>query len=1100
MSSSQRERIAHRERNPRRSQPGPTIDLTEDLLRPVKSTPRNNVRKSGFVKGNVIDLLSDDEDEAEPVRPKPPGQKAAATAKPATKRKPRPQPRPSGGVIDLNTPSRSPSPATRSENAKIPVKEKTGPSPKQHSSPAAPKSSARKSALNTSTPKASSSSSGLKATLPKKPVPFVPPPPGETDDDSSGSPLPELERVATLIKTSPQSAKKQNTTGEALIAPIPSPFLPKPPSTLPSAGDDDDPSANLPALEPPLPTPNGATASTNPSPKPAEKTDTQQKSVAATKKRSSAPFIVPNFEDSREEFSDDDVPPLEPPPAVPKSTLKAFPRFARPKAQTRSSQKDAATFVVSNFDDFEGGFSDDDVPPLKPSLPKEKPKPKNSPQSARKQKARTPGPAAQSIRRSPSADSVLQDAPPELPDSPEREVDMEDAAEEQRYIEDYNHPRSPSSFPSSKAPVPEDDEDEDDEYVDDVSLDRPVTLDVPLRSLRGRRSPEKSNASTVDSTSPLITRIRQQKEKTEAFRNHVTAQASTEGADAGESSKTQPRRNTSKRDLEEALSQYFEEMKEEHAVMTRYMLQDAQKAVQMAKPIAVDKVSPFAAMLPVNSSPGDPITGATTNKLYSYVSLPPVVTSILTLQTAQKQTTKLLKTTTILNAKTISRNTPRVPRYNSHINIRRNILREDDEKLKFIPFLGEAEGGARRETNFKRLVKELEDAYSPRNSSSSRQSEEAARIRSYLDDWLEELDIQCDQQTLKHYLITQDQYSDELGLHPHNRKRLLKFFGPPSSIDKLNAARMFNEAFDVTSDINLQDVLLPSALLKEMIEALAKTTDIIHDRLGTHTELICLICGAVDCQTHGDYGQEDVELSSLSDDEDPDDRPQETKYVPHPITLDYKNTIRRHRAQLRALPDAAKMSKQRPCTEACYTVFDFSCMEYEWHEDQFAMLPDLMLSWAKTSAQACFIAYEMNVPCWTVYAEIQKYKKEHGGLPEDDDDDDDQIPTGRPEKPNWYDNKRKVLKSEWSDNTKAHLHQERTQAVPVSDTSQDAVLTLTSHSAATEAHVPAHAPVSSPISFASVSAPAPIALVNSQAAPAKAMALHVRRTAVSVSK
>jgi ssRNA-specific RNase YbeY (16S rRNA maturation enzyme) len=72
---------------------------------------------------------------------------------------------------------------------------------------------------------------------------------------------------------------------------------------------------------------------------------------------------------------------------------------------------------------------------------------------------------------------------------------------------------------------------------------------------------------------------------------------------------------------------------------------------------------------------------------------------------------------------------------------------------------------------FKRLVTELEEAYTAKRSESSREYERASQIRSYLDSWLERLNIRCDQEVLIQYILVQDQEMNELNLEPREGTR-----------------------------------------------------------------------------------------------------------------------------------------------------------------------------------------------------------------------------------------------------------------------------------------------------------------------------------------
>ena len=155
-----------------------------------------------------------------------------------------------------------------------------------------------------------------------------------------------------------------------------------------------------------------------------------------------------------------------------------------------------------------------------------------------------------------------------------------------------------------------------------------------------------------------------------------------------------------------------------------------------------------------------------------------------------------MKSKSSLIATTITSDTPRVPKYSSHTNVQRNILSADDEQLKFIPYLGDVPYGSSKMGKFKRLVTELEEAYTAKRSESSREYERASQIRSYLDSWLERLKIRCDQEVLIQYILVQDQEMNELNLEPRERNSLLKSFPCPLSPEAEEIADMFCQAFN----------------------------------------------------------------------------------------------------------------------------------------------------------------------------------------------------------------------------------------------------------------------------------------------------------------
>jgi hypothetical protein len=405
---------------------------------------------------------------------------------------------------------------------------------------------------------------------------------------------------------------------------------------------------------------------------------------------------------------------------------------------------------------------------------------------------------------------------------------------------------------------------------------------------------------------------------------------------------------------------------------------------------------------------------------------------------------RLTKTRSQLTGDLINTDLPRVPKYYSHTNVKRNILTADDEKLKFIPFLGDylGQGAAKKQEGHKRLLKELEEAYSATRISSSRETERASSLGSHLDTWLKDLKVDCNKQDLTQYILNDDDTCADLRLKPRDRKILLTFFGEPLPQNVLEAAKLFSEAFHNVFGIPLHYVILSSERVREMIEAAGKPasrtpekpSNSPADRLGTYTTLTCMICGAVDCPTHGDYQQEEVKRS---EDEDSDDsgttekKDVECVYFRQPLALEYDAMIRRYEIrrsnETAEFDDAGTVKHKAPCSDGCYTLIDYSDREYEWHQDEIDVLPQMLLSLTNKDRRSCTIGFALDRPCWQVHSEIAAYESEHPYVPRALLES-----TTRAKAPNWYDNKRKVLKGDWQDLTTAHLHQERAQANPVS--------------------------------------------------------------------
>lgn len=380
---------------------------------------------------------------------------------------------------------------------------------------------------------------------------------------------------------------------------------------------------------------------------------------------------------------------------------------------------------------------------------------------------------------------------------------------------------------------------------------------------------------------------------------------------------------------------------------------------------------------------------------------------------------KLTKSRSIIVAKPFKSNVSRVPKFSSHTFVRRNILSADDEKLRFVPYLGDVDTS---QNNKRRLEKDLAEAYTAERSESSRVSENIANLGAHLDYWLEDLEIGCTKQILEHYILIQEDI-DEAGLGKKARKTLLKLFTTPLTTENLQTANKFSQAFETVFGLSLGKVLWPADRLKEMMEAAKansgrKSLDTIATSLETHLEtytaLSCLICGAIECQTHGAYHKD-------SD----DDTEQAFKKQ---ISMAPKELIRIYEDQLANNPKSIDVMDTygEPCGKQCHLTMDSYPTYQKFSQKNTEYLRNMLFGWEEKISRSCDISLGMELPCWQVFLEIEKIELEREvRTPEDP-------PAGRVKRPIWYDNKRKELKTGFEDMTNAHLHQERSQINPVS--------------------------------------------------------------------
>jgi hypothetical protein len=364
--------------------------------------------------------------------------------------------------------------------------------------------------------------------------------------------------------------------------------------------------------------------------------------------------------------------------------------------------------------------------------------------------------------------------------------------------------------------------------------------------------------------------------------------------------------------------------------------------------------------------------------------------------------------------------------------VRRNLLTADGEKLRFIPFLENDEDPVGK--NGKRLQKELQSVYKTTGTESSRERERRNLLFSKLDWWLEELPAPCTRRILEQYLITEDMVFGKAF-----RDGLLKSFGGPLSPPVHRMASRFSEAFENVFEIPLQEVLLSSERLMELSELVRKpsrksldSNDTISPlaNLETYITLTCLICSAIDCQTHGEYTWE---------------RPQEfgedrrkvqaenMNYltVPQRLTMQPAELLRTYNERLTQEDEESNYDDSLPkkCSHECRhmsrpQVSDTGDISQRDLDD----IHLLLITIRNKQRRSCVISSALDLPCWKVHAEIEKYEKEGGP---DLQYDQSPVSSARAKRPDWYDNKKKTLKGDWQKATNAHAHEEMTQANPV---------------------------------------------------------------------
>lgn len=474
--------------------------------------------------------------------------------------------------------------------------------------------------------------------------------------------------------------------------------------------------------------------------------------------------------------------------------------------------------------------------------------------------------------------------------------------------------------------------------------------------------------------------------------------------------------------LQEKLQKFNGIMQEDHANTVRWLLYDARRAAEDRKSSFIDKVSPFESLKPQHVTPD---------------SIIPEDSTIITMDSYLNKK-KSGKTRVEVITKMFTDLTTRVPRYYSYTAVRRNILSPNDEKLRFIPFLGDTEG---KKKTFTKLVTELEQAHTLKRQESGRKAEQLAQIRAYIDSWINNLALDIDRKQLLQYFFNES--SEEIDLEPKHKKLLLASRGISQSPRTVRQCAIFSQAFDNVFKYSLRDVIVEDKDLIEGMEASERPNDDISaspkdvrmngtdeesvepgsDRLNTYADMGCTICGAIWCQTHGDYTQQHLKNDGGNDSDTTDSEDKgDYSYDFRPVIMRYDDLLRKQDVRLAQKPPELDLedSTDMPCSDNCYLIIDSSKMEYDLSPEDHAKIRGMAISLREKRKRPCDISFLLDLPCWQIQAELNTMEPRTVEINS----------PGRPRRPEWYDNKRKVLRDNWADSSRAHLHQDLAQANP----------------------------------------------------------------------
>ena len=166
----------------------------------------------------------------------------------------------------------------------------------------------------------------------------------------------------------------------------------------------------------------------------------------------------------------------------------------------------------------------------------------------------------------------------------------------------------------------ENDNDDDDDEIEDIFPSQGAMAPIGSPSRQSNSDRKSGNdTSSIGSTSPLLTRLQQKKQK-QIMREPLSGHRSQSPRERM-AHLTKPNNPEDASELEEQLRGFLQGMRDDHAISTRYILADAREAALERNTLAVDKISPFASMTSVIVEPGAPVpTGRIKDVLHHYVS------------------------------------------------------------------------------------------------------------------------------------------------------------------------------------------------------------------------------------------------------------------------------------------------------------------------------------------------------------------------------------------------------------------------------------------------------------------------------------------------
>ncbi|KAK5658762.1 hypothetical protein OQA88_1573 [Cercophora sp. LCS_1] len=480
------------------------------------------------------------------------------------------------------------------------------------------------------------------------------------------------------------------------------------------------------------------------------------------------------------------------------------------------------------------------------------------------------------------------------------------------------------------------------------------------------------------------------------------------------------------------LTSFVEDVERDHTRLVEYLLEDTESKAPGKRHLS--PVDHFAGMKSLSLDPGVPLPEGTKTMAVKFKQHS---------ESGKSKGSGKKSTFPVIPLKSIKEE---VPGYRfHHVEIRKNILAAHSQ-LNFVPHLRDVDPNSAEERQYSMWLTELDkmDTQSGFKTQDKTQkyhkrkrNEQAARLSSYLDRWLQKLEIDgCTKSALIRYMalqlgdandaVTPQQKSS--AITPSQRTSILNSYRQDAeSPHASKGASMFTEAFDKIFDdpsksprVTLQDVLLLDKKLKATIDnkrtkdtpsvSRYKNTELVpgvESHLASYSILGCLICFSYDCE-HGDFDNDNNKGAFSLD-----------SVGGIPWTLKTKWKAQRQAQKDNENADTKGVHHQ-PCRNDCYRNYDVGNPAHpvkEWAENEIWVLKSTFatIGYSTTLKAYCFVAAVLGRKCWDVY---RKFKELDLKLPEVELRDESLKVKPVP----WYDRKKKQLIGDWQDYTVTHEH------------------------------------------------------------------------------